>query len=210
MYTHIRLASLVAITAPTLAHASHIDLMTDGVFSVSGTTVVVEGPTDTILGGARRAGTTFSNAALFRSAGNDFITYRNTSGLSAAATLEYGDFEGGNGELDADLAGVWNSIQVDVRRVVGLGQLRVDFEAGGETASASSIAVNDAGLYYIEFNQAGLRAIDFSDIDRISIRLLGANGAEFDIGPITLSTVPSPPVAALIGLAGLATFRRRR
>jgi MYXO-CTERM domain-containing protein len=86
----------------------------------------------------------------------------------------------------------------------------VDFEAGGDAASASSIAVNNAGLYYVEFNQTGLRGIDFSDIDRISIRLLGANGSEFDLGPITFSTVPAPPVAALVGVAGLAALRRRR
>jgi MYXO-CTERM domain-containing protein len=210
MFKHTRLASLVAIVAPALAHASHIDLMTDGIFSVAGTSIVVEGSPDAILGGARRVGTPFTNATLSRSAGDDFIAYRNTSGLSAAATLEYGDFEGGNGELNADLAGAWNSIEVDVRRVAGLGQLRVDFEAGGEAASASSIAINQAGLYYVEFNQSGLRAIDFSDIDRITIRLLGANGSEFDIGPITFSTVPAPSVAALAGIGALASLRRRR
>lgn len=210
MFKHAWLAPLVALTAPGLASASHIDLMTDGIFSVAGTTIVVEGSPDTILGGARRVGTAFSNATLSRSAGDEFITYRNTSGLSAAATLEYGDFDGGNGELNADLAGAWNSIQVDVRRVVGLGQLRVDFESAGEAASASSIAVNDAGLYYVEFNQSGLRDIDFSDIDRITIRLLGANGSEFDLGPITFSTVPAPSIAALAGIAALATLRRRR
>lgn len=210
MFKHAWLAPLIALTAPGLASASHIDLMTDGIFSVGGTSIVVEGSPDNILGGARRVGTAFTNAVLARAAGNEFITYRNTSGLSAAATLEYGDFEGGNGELNADLAGVWNSIQIDVRRVVGLGQLRVDFEAGGEAASASSIAINSAGLYFIEFNQSGLRAIDFSDIDRITLRLLGANGTEFDIGPVTFSTVPAPSLAALAGIAALATLRRRR
>ncbi len=201
-------AAVILLTSG--AQASHIDLVTDGVFSVGGTSIVVEGNPDSILGGARRVGTSFTNAVLSRSAPNDFIAYRNTSGLSATATLEYGDFAGGNGPLNADLTGGWNSIAIDVRRVVGLGQLRVEFEAGGEAANASSIAISAAGLYHVDFNQSGLRTVDFSDIDRIAIRILGANGTEFDIGPITLSTVPAPAATGLAATAGLALNRRRR
>lgn len=202
------LAAATAITS--CAHASHIDLMTDGVFSVSGTSIVVDADPSAVIGGARFVGTMFNNAELSRDAGDDFITYTNYSGLSSAATLQYGDFDGGNGALDADLISGWNSIQIDIRRVVGLGQLRVDFESNGEVASAESQSVSAAGLHHIVFNDPGLRGLDFTDIDRISIRLLGANGTEFDIGPITLSTIPAPPATGLAGIALLASVRRRR
>lgn len=209
-FRSVAAASLAIATTPFAAIAAHIDLMNDGEFNLNGDMAVMPVSEDSVLGGARFARVLFNNATFVRENGDDFATFRNQSGLSSAATLTYGDFDGGNGELNADFQNQWRAVAVDIRRVVGTAQLRIDYASSSGEGSSDTVGLTAPGIYELSFSDPGLDLVDFSDIDAITVRVVGVNGAEVDIGPITLIEIPAPASAALPALALAAVLRRRR
>lgn len=212
MNTRIALAS-AGLLAPA-AVANHVDFMADGQFNISGPGfTVVAGDPDNILGGLRYVGIDSVNsgdAIAQKLAGENFMTFTNNNGAAGVLTLDYGDFVGGNGPLDSDFSSQWSFLAIEITDVSGVGALSVAFESSAGTGSTAAQIVDSAGVYYFAFDSLGLSLVDFSDIDRVSVRLAAQAGADFGIGRITREAVPTPGAVAILGLGGLLVVRRKR
>lgn len=188
-----------------------IDNMNEGEFAVNGDSAVVSGSTTNIAGGSRYVGTTGTGSTFTRTNGNDFATFSNQSGGNSTLTLDYGDFDGGNGPLNGDFGTGNNYFAFDVPRATGAGQVMLALESGTGVGMTQTQTITGPGTYYFDFNDAGFGDVDLGDVDRATFRLQAANGAEFDIGQIFATPVPAPASAlTLLGLAGFASTRRRR
>jgi hypothetical protein len=212
MKTRIVLAA-AGLLAPAAA-ANHVDFMVDGQFNISGPgSTIVSGDTANILGGLRFVGIDSVNAGdavAEKLDGQDFMTFTNNNGAAGVLTLDYGDFAGGNGPLDADFSSQWSFLAVEIIDASGLGALSVSFESSAGSGFTAAQTVDSAGTYYFAFDAAGLGLVDFGDIDRVGVRLAAEAGADFTIGQITREVVPTPGSLAILGLGTLITIRRRR
>lgn len=195
------------------AAANHVDFIVDGNFNISGPgSTVVTGDTDNILGGARFVGIDTVDGASSASlmAGNSFITFENDETAAGVLTLDYGDFMGGNGALNADFDTNWDFLAVSFSDVIGDGVLSVSFESSAGAGSSASMVVDSAGTYSFGFDDAGFSMVDFNDIDRVTVTLMSSTGSDFVIDAITREAVPTPASAALLAFGGLCAGRRRR
>lgn len=209
--------TITAAAALTLisgsASANHVDFMTDGNFNISGPGfTVVDGDSANILGGTRYVGIDTVDGASSASlmAGNDFIDFQNDVNAAGVLTLDYGDFMGGNGALNADFDTDWDFVSVSFSDVVGDGVLSVSFESSSGAGSSASMVVDAAGTYSFGFDDAGFSMVDFSDIDRVTVTLMASADSDFRITSFTREAVPTPSSLALLGLGGLCATRRRR
>lgn len=201
--------ALAAAVSPAFAQLV-VDNMNEGEFAVDGSSMVVAGSTDNIIGGSRFVGTTGAGSTFTRAAGNDFATFNNQSGGNSVLTLDYGEFDGGNGALDTDFGTDNRFIAIDIPRAVGPGQIALDLTSSAGTGISQTQTITGAGTYYFDFEDMGFGDVDFADIDRATFRVLSANGGDFDIGPIRALAAPAPGAAALLALGALAGVRRRR
>ncbi len=195
------------------ASANHVDFISDGFFNISGPgSTVVSGDSANILGGARFVGIDTVDGASDASLmdGNNFIDFTNDDTAAGVLTLDYGDFVGGNGALNADFDTDWNFVSVSFADVVGDGVLSVSFESSAGSGSSASMLVDSAGVYSFGFDDAGFSMVDFNDIDRVTLTLMASTGSDFQIDGITREAVPTPASIALLGLGGLCAARRRR
>ena len=204
-------ASLALIAGA--ASANHVDFMSDGNFNISGPgSTVVAGDPGNILGGLRYVGIDTVDGASSASmmAGNSFIDFENDSTAAGVLTLDYGDFMGGNGELNADFATDWDFVTVSFSDVVGTGVLSVSFESSSGAGSSASVVVDSAGDYSFGFEDVGYSMVDFNDIDRVTVTLMASEDADFRLTGFTREAVPAPASLAVLGLGGLCASRRRR
>lgn len=213
MRVHTMAAGLGLALIAGSARANHVDFVVDGIFNISGPgSTVVSGDPANILGGARFVGidTVDGASSADLMIGNEFINFDNDDTAAGVLTLDYGDFLGGNGQLNSDFASTWNFVAVEFLDVVGDGSVSISFESTAGAGASASQVVNAAGIYYFAFDDAGFASVDFGDIDRVTVQVFSSLGSDFDIGAITREVVPAPASLALLGLGGLAAGRRRR
>lgn len=212
MKTRIALAA-AGLLAPAAA-ANHVDFMVDGQFNISGPgSTIVSGDTANILGGLRFVGIDSVNAGdavAEKLDGQDFMTFTNNNGAAGVLTLDYGEFVGGNGPLNADFATQWSFLAVEIIDASGMGALSVSYESSAGSGFTASQTVDGAGTYYFAFDASGLELVDFGDVDRVGVRLAAEAGADFTIGQISREVVPTPGALAILGLGALTVVRRRR
>lgn len=206
-------AGMILASFAGVASANHVDFMTDGFFSLLGPgSTVVPGDSANILGGARFVGLSASDGLSTASMldGDNFITYDNDATGNGVLTLDYGDFAGGNGPLNSDFGSDWNFVAVQMLGVVGEGTMSLTFESDAGAGTSAGVTVDSMGIYFFSFDDAAYDAVDFSDIDRVTLTLAGQSSSEFLIQGITREVTPAPASAALLGLGGLCAARRRR
>ncbi|MGP1309273.1 MAG: hypothetical protein ACTS27_03640 [Phycisphaerales bacterium] len=208
----IRTAAVTAMTAGAFlsaaASANHIDFMVDGPFTINdGSSMIVAGNPDNILGGERFVSVDSVDAIAQFSNGDNVITFDALGTAEATLTLSYGDFAGGD-PFNADFASQWSAIAVNFASVTGEGMLSLEIESTIGLGTSAQNLVTTAGEYIFEFDQPVYNGVDFNDVDRVTLELNASPGAEFEIESIT--RVPAPAGAALAGLVGFAALRRRR
>lgn len=202
-------AAILSTVHPTDAKASHIDLMNDGAFVNNGAeTVVVSGSEDNILGGQRRVSVDLTQARASLTPGSGVLEFTSIGTTEPTLTLEYGDFPGGD-PLNADFGSMFDAIVVDMASVSGSGLLSIELESGAGVGASAQTLVSTSGMYVFNFDQPVFNAVDFSDIDLITVRLIAQAGSDFAIASIRTQPIPAPATGAL-ALLGVVALRRRR
>jgi len=211
MKTRFTLAAFALLATPVALGQTVIDNMNEGEFSIDGNSFISTGSTSNIIGGSRFVGSNATGVTATREVGSAFTTLQNTSGAVGTFTFDYGDFDGGVGELNSDFTANGNRyFVVEIPRAVGSGQLRLDVLSTAGGGAATSQSLSGAGTYYFDMLDDGFTDVDFLDIDRVTFRVLTTDGSEVDVGPISVTALPAPGAGALLGLAAVAATRRRR
>ncbi|MCZ6834148.1 MAG: hypothetical protein O7G85_00085 [Planctomycetota bacterium] len=176
-----------------------------------------------VLGGTRQTtvfGGSFVSGSDLISARIDSgqLSYNSTSGAIGALGLFYSGFPGG---LMQDFSNE-TGIRIDFAEYGFSGEnagkgpitnLTVDIFNGSNNASLSrSISSFGAQSVFFDFNLfSGIEFLNMNEINRISISINPLDsGLDFVLNSIKTVTIPTPGVLAMMGMAGLASMRRRR
>lgn len=139
-----------------------------------------------------------------------FFSYTSSTGANGFANLIYGASTDLNLNLLTETAFIIDFDGYDAPNGNPL-VVQIDLVSSAGSGSATANLTTNGGLVQIDFNAAGYAAVDFSDIDRISVKLDPNRGGDFDVNQITTVTaVPEPSSTALLGLGGLALLLRRK
>lgn len=231
-------ATIVALTAAPVA-ANHVDFIqddsnpsngvTDATFSLSTSGGVVSdaqpGEPADILGGTRQVTLTGGGIAgsisAEKVAGTDFISVENDTLSAGILTLSY------PGISNSNFASNWNAIGINIpfiEQSTGIGDGEIDISVTVNSSAGSGTAlvdgngivpgrVEDPGTFFALFNDPGFAAVDFSDVDGVTVTFTTAIiGSDYRIGSITRETVIPEPASAILlgGMALLAVSARRR
>lgn len=229
----------LVVLATTPAVANHVDFIqddsdssngvTNATFSLSTSGGLVSdtqaGEPADILGGTREVtltgGGIVGSISADKVAGTDFINVQNDTLSAGILTLSY------PGISDSNFASNWNAIGIDIpfiEQSTGIGDGEIDISVTVDSSSGSGTAlvdgngivpgrVEDPGTFFALFSDPGFAAVDFSDVDGVTVSFSTAIiGSDYRIGSITRETViPEPATAILLGgMALLAVCPRRR
>ena len=214
------------LAAPKLGLANHVDFIVDAPFSLvggaTGGSTIVTGDPANILGAARFVGVDGLSVATLPD-GGDRISFVADGAATGAVTLtlDYGDFAGGNGPLNSDFDTMWDFITVsfgDPTLLSGPASLALTVvsSAGSGTVTSVLPTAFSGGFANFAFSDPGFSAVDFLDVDRVTLGVTTAPGSIISISSITreVNAVPEPASLAMVGLGGLGLglvgLRRRR
>lgn len=181
-----------------------------------GNSIVTETSVPGVLGGTRQSiifGESFSSPGV----DNNIVSIE-------LGELNFTSTAGANGDLTLRYAGASGDLGVNFSAETGIQITFNSFNFNGGVAVPIAVVLNDgfnsatgnlsltsAGAQTLGFNFAsfiGIGSLDLSSINSVLVLINGSTGGAYVISEIAV--VPAPGMLALMGVAGLASRRRRR
>lgn len=139
-----------------------------------------------------------------------FFEYTSSTGADGFALLAYGTSSDLNYNFLSESGFIIDFDGYDAPNGNPL-VVTIELVSSAGSGSATANLTTNGGQVQIDFSNAGYAAVDFSDIDKINVKFDPNRGGDFEVNKITTVTaVPEPSSAALLGLGGLALILRRK